>query len=150
VFFSLEKYFLARILCQKTGGICSHSNLAPSQPGRTDWSDRCLRVVRPVLISVAGPARHTAQTGVSNRSDRCPCVRVTTTSPDRIRLVKEIPCRPSPPTPINMGGRGRLSIIQSIKLIYLILSRIWFCLQTLAFPISSDVLPSSPRRLKVF
>jgi hypothetical protein len=45
VFFSLERYFLARILCQKTGGICSHPKLAG-----------IIRSVRPVGL--------TGQTGV--------------------------------------------------------------------------------------
>jgi hypothetical protein len=67
------------------------------------------------------------------------------------RFCKRISLRARPPHPINIKGHGRLRfIIQSIKYIYLLLSRTYFYLQTLALLISSVVLPSSPRRLKPF
>jgi hypothetical protein len=147
VLFSLEKFLLARIICQKTGGICWHSNLTPSRPGKTNRSDRCLRVVS---TPVAGLARHACQTGVSNQSDRCPSVRNKSRSPDRIRLVKGIPCGTSPPHPNKYEG-SRPVDYDPIDHTYLPLFVSYLFLSlTLAFPISSVVLPLSPRCLKVF
>jgi hypothetical protein len=66
--------------------------------------DRCLRAVGPVLVPVVGPSHHTSQTGVPNRSDRCPRVRTKSRSRDRIRLVRGIPCVASPPHPNKYEG----------------------------------------------
>jgi hypothetical protein len=86
-FLILKSIFWHVYFARKIGGICWHSKLTPSRPGRTDQSDRSPTPIRPVLAPVAGPARHTGQTGVPNRSDQCPRVWDRSRNPDRIRLV---------------------------------------------------------------